>query len=185
MTRQVFPRSTTPRRQQGVALFISLVLLLLLTIAGVSAVQTTTLEERMARNSHDSLMAFQSAEAALRQAETWLEANVNSVANFSPAGTNGLWKAAEYGDAEVWENAAVWTGTGSVQVARAVPDVAAQPRYIIEWVATVQRTENAVILQSSYNSLFDRIEVFRITARGVGGSANSQVFLQSTYGMVF
>lgn len=174
-----------PRNQRGVALFISLVLLLVLTIAGVSAVQTTTLEERMARNSHDSLLAFQSAEAALRQAEDWLEGNVNSVANFSPAGTGGLWTAAEYGDAEVWENAAVWTGSGSVQVATSVPNVAAQPRYVIEWVATVQRTENAVMMQSSYNSLFDRIEVFRITARGTGGSANSQVFLQSTYGMVF
>jgi type IV pilus assembly protein PilX len=168
-----------------VALFISLVLLLLMTIAGVSAVQTTTLEERMARNTHDSLMAFQSAEAALRQAETWLEANVNSTVNFSVAGNNGLWTAAEFGDAEVWENAAAWTGSGSVQVTTSVPDVAAQPRYMIEWVATVERTENAVMLQSSYNSLFDRIEVFRITARGTGGSANSQVFLQSTYGMVF
>lgn len=174
-----------PRRQQGVALFISLVLLLVLTIAGVSAVQTTSLEERMARNSHDSLIAFQSAEAALRQAENWLEGNINTTANFSPAGANGLWTAADFGDAEVWEDAGVWSGTGSVQVTTSIPDVAAQPRYVIEWVATVQRTENAVMMQSSYNSLFDRIEVFRITARGVGGSANAQVFLQSTYGMVF
>jgi type IV pilus assembly protein PilX len=51
-----------------VALFISLVLLLLLTIIGVSAVQTTSLELRMARNDNDTLLAFQSAESALRDA---------------------------------------------------------------------------------------------------------------------
>ena len=49
------------KKQLGVALFISLVLLLVLTIIGVSAVQTTSLEERMARNTHDNVLAFQSA----------------------------------------------------------------------------------------------------------------------------
>ena len=43
-------------KQEGVALFISLVLLLLLTIIGVSAVQTTSLELRMARNDNDTLI---------------------------------------------------------------------------------------------------------------------------------
>ncbi len=171
-------------KQTGVALFISLVLLLVLTIAGVSAVQTTTLEERMARNSHDSMIAFQSAESALRQAEDWMENNVNSVALFTDAGTNGLWTVADFDEDERWADEAVWNGGGSVQVAVDVPDVAAQPRYIIEWLATVERTESGVMLNSSYQSVLDRIEVFRITARGVGGSANSQVILQSTYGMI-
>ena len=62
MTTSVRQPVYLPHRQRGIALFISLVLLLVLTIAGVSAVQTTTMEERMARNSHDSLIAFQAAE---------------------------------------------------------------------------------------------------------------------------
>lgn len=177
-------RTRLQSRQQGVALFISLVLLLVLTIAGVSAVQTTTLEERMARNSHDSMMAFQSAESALRQAETWMETNVNAVAIFTDAGTNGLWTAAPFDETDRWMNAAVWSGAQSVVVPVDVPDVAQQPRYIIEWLATVERTEGGAMLSSSYQSVMDRIEVFRITARGVGGSTNSQVILQSTYGMI-
>ena len=173
------------KNQQGVVLFISLVLLLVLTIAGVSAVQTTTLDERMARNSHDSMMAFQSAESALRQAETWMEANVNSTAVFTDGGAGGLWTAADFDEDDRWMDTAVWTGGSSVVVPVAMPDVAQQPRYIIEWLATVQRSESGAMLSSSYQSVFDRIEVFRITARGVGGSANSQVILQSTYGMIF
>ena len=74
----------TMKNQRGVALFISLVLLLVLTIIGVSAVQTTSMEERMARNTHDSVLAFEAAEVALRTGETFLRNNVNSTALFPP-----------------------------------------------------------------------------------------------------
>lgn len=174
------------RHQRGVALFISLVLLLVLTIIGVSAVQTTSLEERMARNTHDSVLAFQSAEVALRTAENFLQNNINSIAVFTPAGNNGLWQAPGYGLSDLWTQAATWTGTNSVELpADTVQNVNQQPRYVIEWLATVQRAENPALLGSSYSTLFDRIEVFRITARGVGGSANARVLLQSTYGVIF
>jgi len=174
-------------RQRGVALFISLVLLLVLTIAGVSAVQTTSLEERMARNTHDSLLAFQSAESALREAEGWIIANVNSTAQFSDGGTNGLWTSAPYDEADQrWEED-IWAdgNAQSIAVASAVDGVSAQPRFIVEWVATVQRDENPNLLGSSYSAVFDRIEIFRITSRGVGATPNARVMLQGTFGMIF
>jgi type IV pilus assembly protein PilX len=173
------------KRETGVALFISLVLLLVLTIIGVSAVQTTSLEERMARNSHDNVLAFQAAEAALREAENFLRLNINSTAGFTAAGTNGLWTAAQYNQAERWDQAGIWTGANSVEVANAMTGVNEQPRYIIEWVATVQRADNPFLQGSSYATIFDRIEIFRITARGVGGSPNARVVLQSTFGLIF
>ena len=174
------------KNQRGVALFISLVLLLVLTIIGVSAVQTTSLEERMARNTHDSVLAFEAAEVALRTGETFLRNNVNSTAMFPAAGANGLWKAADYAQTERWEQANIWTGTNSVAVAaNTITGVAEQPRYVIEWVASVQRNDNPYLQGSSYSALFDRIEIFRITARGVGGTTNARVLLQSTFGLIF
>jgi type IV pilus assembly protein PilX len=174
------------KNQRGVALFISLVLLLVLTIIGVSAVQTTSLEQRMARNTHDSVLAFEAAEVALRTGETFLRNNVNSTALFPVGGNNGLWKASDYGQTEHWEQANIWTGNNSVQLPNnTVNGVSEQPRYIIEWVASVQRTDNPYLQTGSYSALFDRIEIFRITARGVGGSPNARVLLQSTYGLIF
>ncbi len=174
------------KNQRGVALFISLVLLLVLTIIGVSAVQTTSLEERMARNTNDSVLAFESAEVALRTAEEFLRSNVNSVALFPPGGNNGLWKASDYLQTERWEQANVWTGNNSVELpANTIAGVAGQPRFIIEWVATVQRSENPYMLVQSSSAVFDRIEIFRITARGVGGTNNARVLLQSTFGLIF
>ncbi|MDP6374240.1 MAG: PilX N-terminal domain-containing pilus assembly protein [Pseudomonadales bacterium] len=182
-----FIRKTIRRKEGGVVLFISLVLLLVLTIAGVSAVQTTSLEERMARNSHDTLIAFQAAESALREGERYLEDNVTSTALFmGKVGAGGLWDKPAFGDPKRWEIADVWNGGGSsVEVETAIGGVAEQPRYIIEWIATVQREGNPYLLEESTSGILDRVEVFRVTARGVGGSPTARVLLQSTFGMVF
>ncbi len=171
-----------PRTQKGVALFISLVLLLILTIIGVSSVQTTTLELRMSRNEHDRLLAFQSAESALRDAEVALEA-VPSVAFFD--GTNGLYQIADMGNDETWWADATWTGGNSVVAPTDIADVAGPARYIVEHMGAIVRENNAYQQDGPYtNASADRIEMFRITARGIGGTQNSVVMLQTTYGRV-
>ena len=171
-------------KSAGIALFISLVILLMLTIMGVSAVQTTTLEVRMARNEHDTLLAFQSAESALRDAEATLDL-LTSAVGFTDAGTNGRWTIANLGAQDRWTLDGIWTGNQSVTAASAIAGVAAQPRFIIEHVASVVREENAYQIDDPYaGAAADRIEIFRITARGVGGSPNAVVLLQSTYGRI-
>ncbi len=171
-------------RHSGVALFISLVLLLVLTIIGVSAVQTTSLEVRMTRNTHDSTLAFQSAESALRDAEAQIEGIV-STAGFTDAGNNGLYNVSDLGTTEHWQAANVWTGANSIEAGTGVAGVAAAPRYIIEHVASVLLEDNAYQLDDPYAAAAaDRIEMFRITAQGVGGSANARVLLQSSYGRI-
>ena len=167
--------------QQGIALFISLVLLLVLTIVGVSSVQSTSLEVRMARNAHDSALAFQAAEAALRQAEQVVEAGLVE-ANFTDAGTNGLWTVAPFGQTPRWEDNSIWSGGTSAVVGQQIVGVSAQPRYIIEFVAAVQRPSNAIDIQTQTEANVRTFNIFRITARGVGGSDNAQVLLQSSYG---
>lgn len=172
------------KHQAGIALFISLVLLLVLTIIGVSAVQTTSLEERMARNSRDRLMAFQAAESALRDAEVFIETLTTTV-SFTDAGTNGRWTIAPFSTIERWNQAGIWAGGGSIVAANAIQGVAEAPRFLIEHAATIVREENAYQLDDPYTgSAADRIEIFRVTARGVGGTQNARVLLQSTYGRI-
>ena len=172
------------KSQAGMALFISLVLLLVLTIIGVSAVQITSLEVRMTRNEHDSLLAFEAAESALRDAEQQLE-GITNVAVFTPGGNSGLYQVAPLDQDEHWDNAAVWGGANSVTAPTAIADVAADPRYIIEHVASVLREDNAYQQENPYGGgVSDRVEIFRITALGIGGSTNARVLLQSSYGRV-
>jgi type IV pilus assembly protein PilX len=51
-----------------VVLIVSLVILVVMTIVGVTAMRGTALEERMAGNLRDGTLAFEAAEAALRAA---------------------------------------------------------------------------------------------------------------------
>jgi Tfp pilus assembly protein PilX len=82
--------------QSGVVLIISLVMLLALTLIGVTSSSVTGLQEKMAANSKDRNLAFQAAESALRWVETNIFAQSTQPPNFDCSsnpqlGTNGLY----------------------------------------------------------------------------------------------
>lgn len=57
------------QKQQGAVLIVALIMLLLLTIIGLSSMRGTVLQENMAGNMRDSNLALQASEAALRKGE--------------------------------------------------------------------------------------------------------------------
>ena len=57
------------RNQKGVSLLIVLLLLLIMTLLGIAGLRSTIMEEKMSSNLLDRSIAFQSVEAALREAE--------------------------------------------------------------------------------------------------------------------
>lgn len=62
-------RPMTASRQRGIALVVTLLLLLIVTLLGLAAMRGTLLQERMAANAMARAFAFQAAEAVLREAE--------------------------------------------------------------------------------------------------------------------
>lgn len=68
--------SALPNHQQGVALLIGLIFLLLLTIIGLSSSNTAVMQERMAGNVAQVNESFQNAEKNLRITEQKLIAHV-------------------------------------------------------------------------------------------------------------
>jgi type IV pilus assembly protein PilX len=56
------------QRQSGAVLIISLIILLVLTIIGVTAMRSATLEEKMAANSMNHNVTFHAAESAIENA---------------------------------------------------------------------------------------------------------------------
>ncbi|MCG8432639.1 MAG: PilX N-terminal domain-containing pilus assembly protein, partial [Gammaproteobacteria bacterium] len=67
-------RAGLPRmqQQQGAILVFCLIFLTVLTMMGVSGMESTTLEERMSANMVDKERAFNAAETALQAGEAWL-----------------------------------------------------------------------------------------------------------------
>ncbi|MBT8112908.1 MAG: hypothetical protein KJO47_04430, partial [Gammaproteobacteria bacterium] len=60
------------KQQQGAVLAVSLIMLLLLTMLGITGMQTTSLEEKMAGNTNNLNLSFESSETALRVGEQFL-----------------------------------------------------------------------------------------------------------------
>ena len=142
--------------KEGAVLIISLIMLLLLTIIGVTAIQTNSLEEKMAGNMRDQNLAFQAAESALRVGET--ETATIAASDFYTGSTNPL------SDIN-WANASV----------RAYK---ANALYIIEPpTITFGFGYEAGTPSSSAQTNY----WYRITARGTSGTGNAIVILQSIF----
>lgn len=56
------------KRQSGAVLIVSMIILVVLTLLGVTAMNTTALQERIASNTQEQVHAFQAAETGLNQA---------------------------------------------------------------------------------------------------------------------
>ena len=70
-------------KQRGAVLFIALMLLIILTLLGISAAQVTALQERMASVYRADQMAFENAESLLAGIERATTGNNNSLLNVS------------------------------------------------------------------------------------------------------
>ena len=129
--------SYSQRNQQGVALVMALAFLLILTIIGVTAMTTSSLQEKMAGNAQDRNMAFQAAESALRVAENFLFVTApGALPNFS-LDTGGYYDATPVPSPRWWE-VVDWTDCGGAAQclpADTIVGVKSQPRYIIELMA--------------------------------------------------
>ena len=175
-------RCNSPKKEQGVVLFMSLVMLLIITVLGLSSVQTTSMQERMARNSRDSNLAFISAEAGLKSAEFVVsryvvEESLDALVESSP----GLFFEKSYNGTQNWENFD-WEN-GDYYVADAVEGTAAVPKYIVEIVQAVTAYEDNVNLNNIDQDMgASRTHIYRITAYGTGGTPNTHAMIQSTYG---
>lgn len=72
--KQVNNRSHTPKKaQSGVVLVIGLIFLLVLTIVGMTSIQNSSMQERMAGNASDRNAVFQAAEIAVQRGEAFVD----------------------------------------------------------------------------------------------------------------
>ncbi|MGH8551524.1 MAG: pilus assembly PilX family protein [Methylococcales bacterium] len=177
--------------QKGAALAVSLIMLLVLTLVGITGMQTTMMEEKMSGNGRDYNLAFQSAEIALRTAETYVESLITTTDFNTKRINDGLLSEAQtdpdYFNSDTWYSTNGST-VGSVLTTYLVSSLyGTQPRYIVKYVAENDPDTNARLNIGGYGEKLPgaQVTVFRITARGTGGTNDSRVLLQSYYGKRF
>jgi type IV pilus assembly protein PilX len=172
---QTLPTMTSLRRQCGSVLAIALIFLLLMTLIGVTAMRTTTMQERMAGNMRDRNLAFQAAEVALREGEKYL---TDSVVMDTFDNTGGLYQPAGADEHNHWDVIDWLADANSRPVTASLDSVARQPRYIVEEMAAGS-SETPASLEA--DAPLTETRVYRITTMGWGGNINTQVMLQTRF----
>lgn len=169
-------------RQSGVSLVVVLVFLVMLSLLGVTAMRTAGIEEKMSGNERDRQLAFEAAEAALRDAERDVQNNLSAGSTFTTACTDGLCLPPT--DGTNIATTVNWTGGvprtyGSRTGAGAFPfTVSRQPRYVVELLPNMLAPSGESMSVASRSSAGTP---FRITAVGWGRRPSTQVQLQVVY----
>lgn len=184
------------RYQNGVALVLTLTILLILTLIGVASIQTTSMQERMSRNFRDANMAFQAAEAAIAEAETYIE-RISTIDSFpeepdiedalSEACSAGLCTSTDGRSRWQQSNGVVdWSDSSTYIESTTVLGSQAQSKYVVEYVAKVDIEQDTLNIGNvGEGGTSGRSHVFRVTARGIGGTTESTSMIQSLYGRQF
>lgn len=164
--------------QKGAVLVTSLLILLVLTVIGITAMQVTRMQERMAGNTRDVSLGFQAAEAALRDAENQLNDYVTPPALCIAAGD----KCDTVYERRTLPNMAEaipewWSLTArelGAQGSQQIEGVAEDPRYAVEELSDIRNC-------LEYDGSCGRRTIYQVTARSTGASGEADVLLQSTY----
>ena len=196
--------SVSQTHQQGASLVMVMMILVIVSLLGVSGAQIALMSERGARNDRDVQIAFQAAETALYDATNDMEnvdvatrstlfTPLNNLVFISGCGTTGTRKGlclpAPTGDKPVWLTTdftatdspttefGEFTGA-SFDAGTAGVRPAAKPRYVIE---TISIQSKVIGSDRSKSSATSQITVYRVTAMGFGPRKDIQGVVQMLY----
>jgi type IV pilus assembly protein PilX len=167
---------TPSSKQSGVVLFVALILLLILSLLGVTAARMQTVEERMARNDSNRQLGAQAAEAALRAAETGL---LNGLYSFTAGNPGLLSPDLTQGspltgmDWSVAANSFSYPGPALTNL----PTPSRTPKVVIENLNPVAGAGQNIAVVGLNGP--PPVTVYRVTAQGVGADGTSTTTLQT------
>ena len=176
-------------RQQGAALMVALILLVVMTLLGLASIRIVLQEERMAGNAYDRSLAFQAAEAALRVGEATALAQSKTTApnkDFPAYGlyadpdatcggscADGLCTQPDKDCVPRWEDLA-FAGWKKATGLSLTTTVSGTPEYFVEYMGGAFPCDPG---QPSINLFCSR---YRITARSIA-DGRAAVTLQSIF----
>ena len=169
---------SSPKAQRGVVLIVGLIMVLLISLVALAAIRGSGLQELMAGNVRDRNLAFQAAEAGLREAE----------ARFAPGATHPQFNGSQTGLMQAitgsmatgfWDD---YDWSESIEADVDLSGVSRAPRYVIEEVTytPIAGADGGAI---DFASVLDQEDatLYRSTSAGYGATDASSVILQSTF----
>lgn len=205
------PRISTVggHRQSGAILIVTLLFLVILTLIGLSAMSTTTFEEKMSGASRDWNLALAAAEAAIRDAEYDISAKY---VPGQPTAVRQIGGLTGFGDETSAENGTCSTSSGSLGLglcrrtaSGGTPTMAPASSPVVSFLSTdtksvaygtytgasvagypikgVSQQPRYFITGYAVQTAYDTglTYFYEITARGFGANPNTQVTLREVF----
>ena len=162
------------RHSQGATLATSLVLLLLLTLLGTAAMQTSAIEEKMYNNIRDKEHSFHASESALEEAEDWLIAKIVIEEPVPSCTTQPC--IIDYDSTTYYEaqDSGWWAANSAGFSGGTLSNIKTQPRYIVGFHRFVPDT--ITIGKGGTDGTY----FYQITTRGTGATDIGVSVLQTT-----
>lgn len=168
------------RRQHGISLAVSLILLVVITLVALANMRGVVLQNKMSAGTYDRSLSFQAAEAALREAEG-RAATVNpaSLPASSNCDANGYCGTPPTSATPRWQDAA-FSSWRAAAAATLVPAEAPTPEAIVEDMGQSEDPEMIGCSQKTRAVPNCVTQRFQITARAVA-AGRAAVQLQSQF----
>lgn len=184
------------KSEHGAVLVVALVMLLVLTLIGVSGMGSVTMEEKMVSNMQNATKSFQGAEAVLNECEGFLReeetvdlvqttktTNLDDLKNQSHRVISiGAFPAGWWEDESFWEDYGSPSVIASIEKSNDNPDgVASAPRCFTEYIGNGSSSlDTDGALYPGANSPDAKL-VYRVTAFSYGANDKSQSVVESLF----
>ncbi len=167
------------KKQKGIVLVAGLIFLLVLTLIGVSSMSSTAMTEKMTQNFRDYSSAFEAAESALGDGESWVQKQASAPIPVSSCTTSPC-RVWSYNASAFWTQSSSWWQSNGTPYSSTIGGVATQPYYYIEQYAFVpyQLSPDAFSKGQGYY-------YYRVTAIGTGPTTTSRAVVQSIFATQF
>ena len=168
------------KTQRGGTLILGLVILLVMSIMGITGMNISAIEEKMSANARDRDLAFQAADSALRAGEACITAQADAPNILDPStftcNTLAPGKGFYPASPKSWDPLTAGTAWNDPEKAVQFPgnlaDITVRPSYVVEQVG--------VDCGAKAGSCKHPWRTFRITAHATGGTTEAVAIVQST-----
>ncbi len=163
-------------KQHGVVLITGLIFLLVLTIIGISSMGNTALSERMTQNFRDASTAFQAAEAALGDGESWVATQGSLTPAVSSCSTPPCKMWQFNNSINFVSQSGSWWQSNGIPFSSTIYGVTTQPVYYLEQFSFVPYDLSPDSFSKGHGYYY-----YRITALGTGATSTSRSIVQSIF----
>jgi type IV pilus assembly protein PilX len=180
MTTRIFPApafaaTSSPSRQRGAVLLVCLILLVVMTLVGVSTMESSNLEHKMVANMSDRQVCFEAAERAAKIGEDWLKTQ-----NAAPlSSTTGSGSTPVYQDlaAGWWDTESNFSGWSHQSVTAASQEAQA-PAYVIEDLVAGRKLDSLNSQEAGDTNT--GVSFYRVTSLGYGQRDTNKCIVEIT-----